>query len=147
MSEAIDQAFISAILSGGLGIDVVHENGLYSTWSGTSYTHTAGVYTPDANREHCEIRNFPADRVPFSLGDSDAEVGFFQVILKYPTDTGAHEIKAKAEEVLALFVPGTPITYAGQKVNIEGKRRDGGRSEGGFYQIVVRVQYRTFVPR
>jgi hypothetical protein len=147
MSEAIDQAFIDTILSGGLAIDVVHENGLYSTWSGTAYTHTAGVYTPDANREHCEIRNFPADRVPYSLNHSDVEVGFFQIILKYPSDIGAHTIKAKAEDVLALFKHGTPITYGSQSVNIDSKRRDGGRIEGGFYQIVVRISYRAFVSR
>jgi hypothetical protein len=145
--SAIDQAFISTILDGGLGIDIVHENGLYSTWSGTAYAHTAGVYTPDANREHCEIRNFPADRVPYSLNHSDAEVGFFQIILKYPADIGAYTIKSKAEDVLALFVPGTPIEYNGQTINIESKRRDGGRIEGGFYQIVVRISYRAFVPR
>jgi hypothetical protein len=147
MSEAIDQAFISTILDGGLGIDVVHENGVSSVWSGTAYTHIIGVYTPDANREHCEIRNFPADRVPYSLAHSDAEVGFFQVILKYPADEGAYAIKAKAEEIMSLFTPGTPISYSGQNVNIESKRRDGGRIEGGFYQIVVRISYRAFVQR
>lgn len=147
MSEAIDQAFIETILNGGLAIDVVHENGLYSVWSGSAYSHLSGVYTPDANREHCEIRNFPAMRSPFSLAHSDEETGLFQIILKYPADIGAHTIKAKAEEVLALFTAGGTLTYSGQDTFIESKTRDGGRIEGGFYQIVVRINYRAFVSR
>lgn len=147
MSEAIDQAFIATILDGGLAIDISHENGLYSAWDGASYAHEEGVYVPSANREYCEIKNFPADRVPFSLKHSDNEVGFFQIILRYPVDVGAHTIKAKAEEALNLFTPGVPISYAGQNVNIESKRRDGGRVEDGFYQIVARVSYSAFVQR
>lgn len=147
MSEAIDQAFIDATLNGGLGIDVVHENGLYSVWDGSEYTHHTGVYTPDANREYCEIRNFPALRSPFSLSHSDEEMGLFQIILKYPADVGAHTIKAKAEEALSLFTAGGKLTYSGQDTFIESKNRDGGRIEGGFYQIVIRVNYRAFVSR
>lgn len=147
MSEAIDQALISAIMNGGLAVDIIHENGLYSIWGGSSYTSYIGVYTPSANREYCEIRNFPALRTPYSLSHSDDETGLFQIIIKYPADIGAHTIKAKAEQVLALFVPGTALTYSGQNVFIESKQRDGGRVEGGYYQIVVRVNYRAFVPR
>lgn len=147
MSEAVDQALISTIMDGGLGIDIVHENGVYSVWDGSSYTSHTGVYTPDSNREYCEIRNFPGLRAPYSLSDSDDETGLFQVILKYPSDVGGYTIKAKAEEVMALFKPGTPVSYAGQNVNIESKNRDGGRIEGGYYQIVVRINYRAFVPR
>lgn len=147
MSESIDQALISAIMNGGLAIDVVHENGLYSVWSGSAYTSYVGAYTPSANREYLEIRNFPALRIPYSLKHSDDETGLFQIILKYPADIGAHTIKAKAEETLALFPMGTALVYDGQNVFIESKQRDGGRIEGGYYQIVVRVNYRAFVPR
>ena len=147
MSESIDKAFVDTIINGGLAIDIVHENGLYSTWGGSAYTHTPGVYTPDANREHCEIRNFPALRTAFSLSHSDLEVGLFQVILKYPSDTGAILIKSKADAVMALFRIGGAITYSGQDVYIDSKRRDGGRNEGGFYQIVVRLEYRAYVSR
>lgn len=147
MSEFIDQALISTIMNGGLAIDIVHENGVYSVWSGSDYVNNIGVYTPDANREHCEIRNFPSLRTPYSLKHSDDETGLFQIIIKYPADIGAHSIKTKAEQTMALFVPGTSLTYSGQNVFIESKQRDGGRIEGGFYQIVVRINYRAFVPR
>jgi len=144
---AIDQAFTSAMLAGGLGIDIVHENGAYSTWGGAAYTSVAGVYTPQPQREFAEIRTFPAGRAAFSLKTSDEDVGLFQCILKYPADVGAITAKTKAEAVLALFPIGGTLTYSGQVVNIVSSNRDGGRTDGGFYQVVVRINYRAFVDR
>lgn len=143
----IDQSFISTILNGGLAIDIVHENGSYSTWSGTAYSAAKGVYTPQSNREYAEIKVFPAGNSSFDLNDTNEDVGLFQVIVKYPNDVGSIIIKQKAEAVLALFKAGSTIAYSGQIVNIVSNNRDGGRTEGGFYQIVVRINYRAFVPK
>ena len=147
MSIKIDQALIDTVLSGSLAIDIVHENGLYSTWNGSAYVSSQGVYSPQTDREHIEIRNFPANSIPLSLNNSDETVGLFQAIIKYPADIGAITIKQKAEAFLALFTLGTALTYSGQKVYPTSKNRDGGRIEGGFYQIVCRVDYRAFVAR
>lgn len=146
MSINIDNAFTTAILGGGLALDVVHDNGLYSLW-GTAYTSVHGVYVPDANRAYCEIKVFPASTAPLSLATSDDNRGIFQCIVHYPADTGSIEAKTKAEAVLALFSPSTPLTYSGQKVFIMNKTRDGGRVDGGFYQIVIRVEYRAYTAR
>ena len=147
MSIAIDQALISTVLGGGLDADIVHENGLYSTWSGSAYVSGQGVYTPSADREYIEIHNFPAGVTDFSSNTSDEFVGIFQGIIKYPADAGAITIKQKAEAFLALFTIGSAIVYSGQNVFPTSKNRDGGRIEGGFYQIVCRVNYRAFVSR
>lgn len=147
MSIAIDQAFTNTILNGGLDIDVVHENGLYSEWNGSSYDHHSGPYVPEAESEFCELKAFPANTGPLSLADTDENVGIFQAILFYPADVAAHTIKTKAEAVLDLFVIGAKITYASQDVIIDAKTRDGGRIEGGYYQIVIRVNYTAYVSR
>lgn len=147
MSVKIDQAFIAAMLDGMLQLDIVHENGGYSTWANAAYTHYVGAYQPNANREYCEIHNFPAGKTAFSLATSDEFVGLFQVILKYPADIGAFTIKQKAEDVLNLLSIGATLTYSGQEVEILSNTRDGGRIEGGFYQIVVRANYRAFTSR
>ena len=147
MSIAIDQAFIDTILSGGLSIDVVHENGGYSVWGGVTYSSVLGVYTPTAGREFCEIRTFPANTQSFTLNDTDENVGLFQVILKFPNDAGAFTAKTKAESVLALFKAGTSISYGGQVVHIVSSNRDGGRNDGGYYQIVIRANYQAFVAK
>jgi len=146
MSLKIDQSFVQTILDGSLAIDVVHENGAYSIWGGSSYTHHTGVYTPDANREHIEIRSFPAGTADIT-SDSDENVGLFQAIIKYPVDVGAIIIKTKAEALLGLFPIGAAITYDSQKTYPVSKNRDGGRIEAGFYQVVARVNYRAFVSR
>lgn len=143
----IDQAFVAEILAGGLAIDVVHENGLYSTWNGTAYVHSTGVYVPSSTRAHMEIRSFPAGVKAYSLADSDEHVGLFQAIIKYPADVGAVTIKTKAEALLALFKVGGKITYSAQDVFILSKARDGGRVEGGFYQVVCRINYQAYVTR
>lgn len=148
MSELdIDAALIAAVLNGGLAMDVIHENGSYSTWDGVSYSNVDGVYTPSADREHMEIMNFPASVAPLSMADSDEVSGLFQAIIKYPADTGAVATKAKAWAFLALFPMGAALTYSGQNVYPTSKNMDRGRTEGGFYQIVCRVEYRAFVPR
>jgi len=147
MSINIDNAFTSAILAGSLALDVVHDNGIYSYWNGSAYVSVQGVYTPDANREYCEITVFPASTTPYSLADSDENRGIYQAIVHYPADTGSVAAKTKAEAILALFSPSTAITSGGQKVFIMNKTRDGGRVEGGFYQIVIRVEYRAYTAR
>lgn len=147
MSINIDNAFTAAILGGGLAIDVVHDNGIYSSWTGSAYESVQGVYTPDASREYCEITVFPASTQPFSLAHTDENRGIYQAIVHYPADTGAIAAKTKAEEILALFSPSTPLTSGGQTVYIINKTRDGGRVDGGFYQIVIRVEYRAYTAR
>lgn len=147
MSIKIDQAFIDATLNAGLAIDVVHENGVYSVWSGSEYDGHVGVYKPTNGRPYVKIKQFPAGSGPLSLADSDDHRGMFQAKFKYPADSGAVAIKEKAETFLDAFQIGTPILYSGQKIFPESKRRDGGRIEGGFFQIVCRVEYRAFTTR
>jgi len=147
MSLAIDQAFISTMLAGGLGIDLVHDNGGYSVWDGVSYTNKGGVYEPQARREYAELKVFPASNAAYSLADTNEAVGVFQVLLKYPADVGAVVAKQKAEAILALLRVGTLLSYGGQAVEITSNNRDGGRVDGGFYQIAIRANYRAFVAR
>jgi len=147
MSIKIDQALDTALLTGGLAIDIVHENGSYSTWGGAAYTSTLGVYEPDANTAWCEAKSFPADKSAHSLADTDEGLGLYQVIVHYPADGGAIAAKTKVEAILALFGVGTVLTYSGQSVEILSNSRDGGRIEGGFYQIVVRANYRAYESR
>jgi len=147
MSIKIDQAFTSLMLGGSLGIDIVHDNGAYSAWDGVSYTSKRGVYKPQARREFMEMTTFQASKAAFSLADTDDAVGFYQCILKYPADVGAIIVKQKAEQVLNLLKVGSKPTYAGQKINIISNNRDGGRVNGGFYEIVIRANYRAFVTR
>ena len=146
MTIKIDQAFIKRILEGGLEIDIVHEDGNYSQW-GSYYTHITGVYTPTASRPYLEIKNFPSITSAFSVADTDEHLGLFQVIIRYPVDAAGIAIKRKAEQVLSLLKVGATLLYEDQKIFIDSNSRDGGRVEGGFYQIVARANYRAYVNR
>ena len=147
MSIKIDQAFVSAILSAGLAIDIVHENGIYSDWNGASYDYVQSVYTPDAQVPYAEIKVFPAGKQPFSLKHSDEAVGLFQAIIRYPVDEGAFLIKEKAELIISALPIGGILSYEGQNVNIVSNSRDSGSTVSGFYEIIVRANYRAFVTR
>lgn len=147
MSIAIDQAFTSALMAGVLGIDLVHENGAYSVWDGASYATQTGVYEPSARREFAELRHFPADRGAASLSDTDEHAGMYQVLLKYPPDTADMTAKQKAEAVLAILKPAALLTYGGVAVEILSASRDAGVNNGGFYELMIRAQYRAFVAR
>lgn len=147
MSIAIDQAFTAAMLGGGLGIDLVHENGAYSLWNGASYTTQTGVYTPQARREFAEMRHFPASRSAASLAHTDEHLGLYQVILKFPADTADMTAKLKAEAVIAILKPAALLTYNGQSVEIISASRSAGVVNSGFYELMVRANYRAFVAR
>lgn len=143
----IDQLFTTTILNGGLAVDIIHENGLYSSWNGSAYVNNIGAYVPQADRPFIEIKVFPADERALTLANTNESLGYFQAILKYPADTGTFPIKSKAEALLSLFIIGDKLTYSGQSVYNISKRRDGGRIEGGFYQIVCRINYQAFITR
>jgi len=147
MSIAIDQAFTNAMITGGLAIDLVHENGVYSTWNGSSYDSQTGVYEPQARREFAEMRHFPADGAPISLANTNENTGLYQVLLKYPAVVADMTAKLKAEDVLAILKPTALLTYAGQVVEIISSSRDGGVNAGGYYEILIRANYRAFVAR
>jgi len=147
MTIAIDQTFTDTMLTGSLALDLVHENGAYSTWNIIEYTSHLGVYSPTPGREFAELKTFPSGKSAYTLANTDEYVGLFQVILKYPADEGAFAVKTKAEDVLALFPIGGVLSYDSQQVSIVSASRDGGRNDGGFYQIVIRINYRAFVAR
>jgi len=145
----IDQALIEQLLSAGLELDIVHENGNYSEWDTdiSDYIHYSGVYKPNAQNAYLECKNFPAGRTQFSLAHSDEHTGLFQVIVRYPSDKAAFTAKSKAEQILEAFKIGRKMTYAFQTVSIVSNSRGAGISDGGFYQIVTRSNYRAFVAR
>jgi len=145
MSIAIDQAFDNAMLTGGLNIDLVHDNGAYSTWGGFAYDSFTGVYS--SRGAHAILKLFPSLRSALSLKDTDSHVGFFQIALRYPIDAGVFRAKTKAEEILALFPVGGKVSYAGQTVNILSSNRDGGNIVGEFFETIIRINYRAFVAR
>jgi hypothetical protein len=147
MTIKIDQALASTVLNGLLGLDIVHENGLYSSWSGSAYSHIKAPYKPRPERAFLAISNFPAGKQPMTLADTDQIDGVFQVVVAYPVDDGTHEAKAMAEAVLDLFAIGARLTYSGQTVHINTTRRNGGLVEDGFYKIVCAVEWTAYTSR
>ena len=143
MSIAIEQAFISKILTGGLALDIVHDNGVYSVWNGTSYDSRQGVYEPTNGRAYITIKTFSALQKRQDMKNTDFSVGTYQAIVKYPIGDFAY--RDMVQKVNGLF--GDVISYGSQVVNIIDKSIDGGRIENGFYQVVIRINYKAFIAK
>ena len=143
----IDQAFTSALLAGGLAVDVVHEGGAFSTWNGSAYVSETGVYEPSAERPYIEESLSPMGSISHDLANTNESVGLYQCIVRYPIDVGAISAKTKAEDILSLFAIGSTINYGGQVINIQSATRTGGAVDGGYYILSARVNYTAYVPK
>ncbi len=74
-------------------------------------------YTPINGTPYQQTNLLPALPDNASLGDSYyREIGLFQVMLRYPQNTGAGAAEARAEAIRLHFKRGTHITEAGQTV-------------------------------
>lgn len=146
MSIKIPQAFYSAMLNGGLGVDLVFPNGIYSTWNGSTYSSVTGAYNPEINRPYVELHNFPAGKGPLSLSHSDENKGLFQAIVNTPLDGGWLPARALMDSVSALLPIGGAIAYDDQDVVIDSHRESNG-SNDKFHSLVFRAEYTAFTPR
>lgn len=148
MSIKVDQALIDTLIKANIGIDIVHENGVISEGAGWVFDEANGAYVPTSMRPYVDARVFQGDKEPFSLSDSDEVTGFYQCLVNYPIDQGAHIVKQKAEEILTAFKIGSVLSYDGQDVSItKTKRYSGEIANGSFYQIAVRIFFIAFTQR
>lgn len=109
-------------------------------WENTSYTPS-----PAAAYLQCAMRSAPT--VNPALGVKfDRLVGFYQVNVYYPQDTGPAPAEAIADALIALF-PRGGMTQNGLTINIDktGSRAPGINDQNGFFFIPVRIQYREDV--
>ena len=126
----IDQALISAFVSADFGLPIAHENSAYSPSSA-----------------YAEIEVFQNDVSGLGLTDTNETSGFFQVILRYPENTGAVAIKTKADQIFSVFKIGAVFQYDGVRVKITRNRRNNGVNEEGWYKTVVTIGYKAFLSR
>jgi hypothetical protein len=131
MSVKIDQALVEHFRLGAFGLPVAYENQPFSP----------------SNCAWASVRVLPNDVTPYSLDDCDETDGIFQVILNYPTDVGAVEPKAKADEVFSHYAIGSRVSYAGQSLTINRHQRQPGLAEDGWYRLVLSIGYIAFIER
>ena len=132
MSKKIDQAFVSAYIDAGIGLDVAHENSGFSPTAGTEYV---------------ELINIPNDITPLSVTGTDQTDGIFRIILYWPVNVGAIQAKLKADEILAVFTLGSKVCYESQCATITRASRQKGLSVDGWYKTILTISYRAFIAR
>jgi len=133
VSIRVDQALINSFIAGSFGLPIAHENVAYTPTTGTPYA---------------EITVFDAGSEAATLSTWDEVIGIFQVVLRYPVNTGAVAAKTKAEEIFSHFFLYSTHTYSDQSVQMtNGQTRGNGYSEDGWLKIVLRMPYRAFTAR
>lgn len=132
MTAKLEQALVQRFINGNFGLPIAYEN--------DGFDPTAGV-------AYAEISSFVNDETAFSLNDSDQTDGFFQVILRYPTDGLSWDAKNKADEIRAFFKIGLRLENDGQKLTVTSRSADKGFNEDGWYKIVLRVFFTAVLPR
>jgi len=146
------QALTTAFLDGGFSMDVVHKNGSYSVWNGSSYDFFNGVYQPTVGREFAAIHVNPVDTTSMTLNDSVQDDGIFQISLRYPLDSASINTEQKVDEISSIFNVGSRLVYAGHTVHIWRRSRSNGVQSIGdeyssFYKTIIRYHYRSYPQR
>ena len=148
MSIKIDQAFSTALLAAEPELDIVWENGVFSTWDGSVYETEKGVYEPTNERAYIEAFILNNDITPYGLSTTNQTDGLFRCVLRYPANTGSITAKQKADEIMAAFPVGARLTYSGQTVTVTSQdRRQGATSDENWYSLVVSFNYIAYLAR
>lgn len=148
MSLQVRQALSSAFMAGGFGLDIVHQNGIYSVFTGSGYETKKGTYTPTDGRPYLELNFFDAGTDAAMLKHWDEEIGTLQVLLHYPELQGAIPADSKAKEITDLFYIGSTHTYLTQRVQMtSGRTLTEGAPVDGWYKLRLRMPYLAFTPR
>lgn len=128
----IDQALISAFITGEFCLGIAHEN---------------LDYTPQHGKAYAELLVLQNDVTPATLADSNDTDGVFRVILRYPVNSGAVSVKTKADEIFSVFKIGQRLTYDNVDLVILGNRRQPGLGENGWYKVILDMPYRANLTR
>lgn len=129
---AIDNAFQERFVAAGFGIRIAWEN---------------EDIKPQAGEPYAELRVLQNNVTPATLAHSDDTDGVFRVILRWPVEVGAYDIRKKADEIFSVFRIGTCLVYENVKVWVMGNSRQPGVAEGGWYKLILDMPYRANIAR
>lgn len=81
------------------------------------------------------------------IGSSHQELGYLQVKLMYPLQTGPAAAAARAELLRTTFARGNSFTSGGVTVSItETPEILPAQIEDSRYAVIVRIRFRSFIP-
>lgn len=137
----IRSALVQAYQDGAFGLETFYEN--------VKRSHPSDLAEHPNNDKWAALSIVPTDTSPIGLGDcgDDEHLGFMQIELNYPVDSGENLILAKWEEIRAYFKAGRSFVSGSQSVTIRSCGRSSGRIEGQNYRITVSVYFFARVSR
>lgn len=109
--------------------------GIATVWENVNYTPVAG--TP-----YQTVFLLLADPIPLEWGSAYSEVGYLQVTLRYPTNTGSGAAMLQAQAIRAWFTKNLSITADGVVVVINRTPTIGnGVIDGDRYAVAVKIRF------
>ena len=108
---------------------------LATAWENAAFVPVVGVPYQEVN-----LLLAPPDNLTF--GDTHMELGFMQVKLMYPLQTGAAAATARAELIRSVFRRGTSFVSGGRTVVIQKTPSISvGGVEGDRWSLVVKIRF------
>lgn len=126
------QCLINSFIVGNFGLSIAHEN---------------IDFDPDFGTPYAEIKVLENDKSGYSVSTSDNTDGILQIILRYPINDGAINIRTKSQLIEDYYKIGKHFTYNNQEVIITGFNEYPGVPEIGWYKLVLSVKYTAFIKR
>lgn len=128
VSNVIAQSFRDK----GFGLPIAEENALYKPTSRTPYV---------------ELRMLDAGMEGITFRGVDEQISILQASLNYPVGSGDTDAKAKAQEIIDSYSFDDSIPGAGQVTIVTRKSQFEGEAAKGWYKIVVRIVFLTYLTR
>jgi len=105
------------------------------------------LFMPTSRVPYVELRTLDAGIDPITIRGVDEQITILQASLNYPVGTGDATAKAKAQEIIDSYNFNAPIAGAGQVTIASKKEQFEGEAAKGWYKIVVRINFLTYLTR
>lgn len=130
----IESALLNAYTGGSFGLSTAYDNVHFEPTEGTAWA---------------EVSLIPAQPEPSSVGvhGIDMHTGVLQIALHYPPNSGRSAAVAKADAIASVFYAGAKFAYNSQDVVITSCGRSGGKTLGGWFTIIISINWWAHVLR
>lgn len=104
---------------------------------------------PDIKKPYLEAFWVPSDTDPVSIGVGgfDEAVGFYQIDVKVPLETGSGLLTSYCGDIMEHYQNGTRLVYGGRSVLVLNQSLSPGTTEGTMYKRSITIYYSSMCQR
>lgn len=106
-------------------------------------------FTPPAKKAWARLTNIRSQPTPVTIGECgyDEHLGFLQVDMFFPLNSGKGPSMQMADTIARFFKPGQSFDHETQCVLITSCGCSDSRNEGGWYRTIITINWSAQVQR